>query len=94
MSFCDERHVCSVTPTMWQPSEGPHDMVRMYGTIGGRRVTIFIDDGASHNFLNYSLVKKLILTETQSDHEYTVGLANGYDKTVWNTVVLGVPLTM
>ena len=91
---CDKHHVCSVSPLMWQPTVGPHDMVRMYGTIGGRRVTVFVDDGASHNFLNYSLVKKLGLTETSSDHEYTVGLANGYDKTVWNTVVLGVSLSI
>ena len=79
---------------MWQPTVGPHDMVRMYGTIGGRRVTVFVDDGASHIFLNYSLVKKLGLTETSSNHKYTVGLASSYDKTVWNTVVLAISLSL
>ena len=82
MCHCDEHHVCSVSMSMWQPTVGPHDMVCMYGTIGGCRVTVFVDDGASHNFLNYSLAKKLGLTETSRDHEYTIGLANGYDKTV------------
>ncbi|MCO5567102.1 hypothetical protein L7F22_020787 [Adiantum nelumboides] len=81
---CDERHACSVTLVMWQPIVGLHETVRMYGIIGGHRVTVFIDDGANRNFLNYSLVKKLKLVETESDHEYTVGLANGYDKTIFH----------
>ena len=77
----DSTHACCVTQTMWQPSVGPHDLVCLYGTIGDHRVTIMIDDGATHNFLNYALVKRLRLPETKSDHKYTVSLANGHDKT-------------
>ena len=53
-----------------------------------------IDDGATHNFLNYGLVKKLKLTQSPSDHKYMVSLANGNDKHVWDTVIKSVPLTI
>ena len=68
-------------------------MVRIYGTICGHRVSLY-RQRASHNFLNYALVKKLWLTKIKSDHEYTIDLANGYDRMVWNIMVLGVPLVM
>ena len=58
----DVKHECQLTPSMWQPSFGPHDLVRMHGSIQGHRVRILIDDGALHNFLNYKLVKKIIAT--------------------------------
>ena len=79
-----------------QPSiGGSHDLVRLHGLLGDRRVSIMIDDGATHNFLNYALVKRLKLPQTKSDHhEYVVHLANGQDTTVWDTVVKGVNLRM
>ena len=92
VSHMSSTHECSVTQAMWQPSVGPHDLVRLYGSLGGRRVSIMIDDGATHNFLNYALVKRLKLPQTKSDHEYVVHLANGQDSTVWDTVVTGVNL--
>ena len=51
-----------------------------------------IDDGATHNFLNYALVKRLKLPQSKSDHEYVVHLANGQDSNVWDTVVKGAKL--
>ena len=73
---------------MWQLSVGPHNnLVRLYGQIGGHRVSIMIDDDATHNFLNYALVKRLKLPQNKSDHEYIVHLATGQDSHVWDTVV-------
>ena len=63
-------HSYNVTKAMWTPTFGPHDLVRMLGTINGRKVRIMIDDGATHNFLNYNLVKKLNIKETKSAHKY------------------------
>lgn len=60
--------------------------------IGGRRVSILVDDGATHNFLNYASVKRLKLPQSKSDHEYVVHLANGQDSNVWDTVVKDVEL--
>ena len=47
---------------------------------------------ATHNFLNYALVKRLKLPQSKSDHEYVVHLANGQDSNVWDTVVKGANL--
>ena len=94
VSHMSDTHECCVTQAMWQPSVGPHDLVRLYGKIGGRRVSIMIDDGATHNFLNYALVKRLKLPQSNSDHEYVVHLANGQDSHVWDTIVKGVKLKM
>ena len=44
-----------------------------------------IDDGATHNFLNYALVKKLKVPQTKSNH-----IANDQDNTIWDRVVKGV----
>ena len=81
-----------MTQAMWHPSVGPHDLVRLYGTIEGRTVSIMIDDKATHNFLNYALVKRLKLPQSKSDHEYVVHLANGQDSNVWDTIVKGAKL--
>ena len=64
---------CFITPSMWHQTFGPHELVRMQGTIKGHKVHILIDDGASHNFLNYTLVKELKLLQTPSTHSYKVG---------------------
>ena len=61
------------------PLIGPQDLVCLYGQIGDRKVSIMIDDNATHNFLNYALVKRLNLPQSKSDHEYVVHLATGQD---------------
>ena len=94
VSHYDATHSCCVTKSMFVPPFGPHDLVCMHGTINGHKVNVMIDDSATHNFLNYSLVKRLKLTQTASEHKYVVSLANGYDQSVWDTVVLGVPLSL
>ena len=88
----EEQHECCVSALMWQPTFGPHELHRMHGTINGQRVCILVDDGATHNFLNYKLIKKLKLTEVPSAHKYVVEQMTGNDKEVWNTVVQGVEL--
>ena len=64
VSHMDVEYDCSLTPSMWQPTFGPHELVRMHGYIKGHKVHIMVDDGASHNFLNYKLVKKLKLLQS------------------------------
>ena len=90
----DATHACCVTSSMWMPAFGPYDLVRMHGFINGHKVWIMVDDGATHNFLNYKLVKKLKLPQTPSEHKYMVSLVNGHDKTVWDTVVKDVALSI
>ena len=53
---------------------------------------ILIDDGASHNFLNYKLVKKLKLQQTKSTHVYKVDMKSAHDSKVWDTFVSNVAL--
>ena len=66
VSHMSDTHECCVTQAMWQSSVGPHNLVRLYGKIGGRRVSIMIDDGATtHNFLNYALVKRIKVAAEQ-----------------------------
>ena len=79
---------------MWLPHFGPHDLVHMHGTINGCKFWDMVDDGATHKFLNYDLVKKLQLPQEASNNWYIVSLANGHDKNIWNTVVKDVPLTI
>ena len=57
----EAQHECCVLASMWQPTFGPHELHRMHGTINGQRVCILVDDGATYNFLNYKLIKKLKL---------------------------------
>ena len=85
-------HDCQLTTSPWQV--GPHELFRLHGTINGRRVRILVDDGATHNFLNYTLVKKLRLQQESSKHKYVVSLMNGNDCDVWDTIVKGVTLEM
>ena len=87
-----EMHECCLTASMWQETFGPHDLVRMHGSIYGHRVCILIDDGATHNFLNYKLVKKLKLAKTKSSHRYVVSTIKGDDHNVWDTQVQQVPV--
>ena len=58
VSHMDVDHNCSITPSMWQQTFGPHELVRMHGAIKGHKVLILKDDGASHNFLNYKFSVK------------------------------------
>ena len=88
----EAQHECCVTASMWQPTFGPHELHRMHGTINGQRVWILVDDGATHNFLNYKLIKKLQLKEVPSSHKYVVEQDDRHDKEVWDTVVHGVEL--
>ena len=59
---------------MWLPPFGLYDLVRMHGFINVHNILILMDDGATHNFLNYKLVKKLKLPQTPSEHTYMVPL--------------------
>ena len=38
----------------------------------------------THNFVNYTLMKKLFLPRDPSTHSYVVSLMNGSDKDVWD----------
>ena len=53
---------------------------------------MLIDDGSTHNFLNYKLIKKLQLPQVKSSHTHIVSLMNGEDKDLWDAKVKGVPL--
>ena len=82
-----EMHECFLTISMWQETFGPHDLVHMHGSIYGHKVRILIDDGATHNFLNCKLVKKLKLAETKSSHCYVVSTIKGDDHDMCDTRV-------
>lgn len=93
MSHTSDTHECYVTQAIWQQPSGPHDLVHLHRMIAwGCRVSILVDDGATHNFLNYAFVKRLKSPQSKSDHEYVVHLANGQDSNVWDTVVKDVKL--
>ena len=55
---------------------------------------MLVDDGSTHNFLNYKLVKKLCLPQDPSTHSYVVSLMNGSNKDVWDTEVRDVSLEL
>ena len=61
-------HECVLTPSPWENRVSPHDLFKIHGTIDGRRVRVLVDDGSTHNFLNYTLVKKLKLPQVKSTH--------------------------
>ena len=73
------KHECHLTSSMWQPTFGLNDLVRMHGSINEHKVRILIDDGALHNFLNYKLVKKLQLPKTKSNHVYKIEMITAHD---------------
>ena len=77
---------------MWQETFRTHHLVRLHGSIYGQKVRILIDDGATHNFLNYKLVKKLKLAKTKSSHHYVVSTIIGDDHDVWDTQAQQVPV--
>ena len=85
-------HECLLTQALWESHVGPHDLFCVHGTVNGRRVRVLVDDGSTHNFLNYTLVKKLGLPQARSSHTYMVSLMNGEDKDVWDTEVKDVAL--
>ena len=76
----------------WENRVSPHELFKVHGTVNKRRVCVLIDDGSTHNFLNYTLVKKLKLPQVKSSHTYIVSLMNGDDKDVWDMEVKGVSL--
>ena len=88
------KHECHLTSSMWQPTFGPHDLVRMHGSINGHKVLILIDNGALHNFLNYKLFMKLKLQQTKSNHVYKVEMIFAHDFEVWDTYVENVALVV
>ena len=79
---------------MWQPTFGPNELFRMYGTINGHKVCILVDDGATHNFLNYKLVKKMKLTLTPCSHKYIVEQMTRHDKGIWDIGGQGVEVNV
>ena len=78
-------HECHLTTLPWQV--GPHDLFCLHESVNGQQFWILVDDGATHNFLNYTLVKKLHLQRVPSKHQYVVSLMNGHDRDVWDTIV-------
>ena len=64
----------------------------MHGTVKSHRVRILINDGASHKFLNYKLVKKLKLPQSASHHGYKVEMIKDHSTEIWDTYVSQVPL--
>ena len=66
----------------------------MHGTILGHKARILVDNGATHNFLNYKLVKRLKLQQNPSTHRYMVSTIQGDNRTVWDTKVDRVFLSM
>lgn len=55
---------------------------------------MLVDDRSTHNFLNYTLVKRLCLPQDPSIHSYVVSLMNGSDKDMWDTEVRDVSLEL
>ncbi|KAL5844087.1 hypothetical protein ACOSQ4_010045 [Xanthoceras sorbifolium] len=49
--------------------------IRLQGRMKGKEVTVLVDDGSTHNFVEQSLVKKCGLTVT-NDHTFQVMVAN------------------
>lgn len=85
--YTAEMHECCLTASMWQETFGLHDLVCMHGFNYGHRVRIIVDDGATHNFLNYKIVKKLKLPEPKRSHRYVISTIQGDDHNVWETQV-------
>ena len=71
---------------------GSNYLLWFHGTIGGQCICVLVDDGSTHNFLKYTLIKKLGLPHVQSSHTYIMSLINGDDNNVWDKVVMTVKL--
>ncbi|MCO5607220.1 hypothetical protein L7F22_061413 [Adiantum nelumboides] len=71
-----------------------HDLLRFLGKINGHDVTVLLDNGSSHNFVDAKLVQKLHLPTRDNDHEYRVKMAHGEDIDVWNRMVPGLTLEL
>ena len=50
VSHTAELHECCLSASMWQETFGPHDLVRMHGSIYGHQVRILIGDGVTQFF--------------------------------------------
>lgn len=87
MLHTDKEHHYCLSTSMWKSSFGPHELVKMHGLVNGKRVRVMIDDSATHNFVNYALVKKLKLSQQPSAHQYVVSMMHGEDKKIWDTMV-------
>ena len=90
----DVKHECHLTSSMWQLTFVPHDLVHMHGSIDGHKVHVLIDGGALHNFLIYKLVKKLMLSQTKSNHVYKVEMITAHDSKVQDTYVANITLVV
>ena len=64
------------------------------GTIGGWRISILVNNGSTHNFLNYTKVKKLGLPQVPNSHTYILSLINRDDHNVWDKAIMGVQLEL
>lgn len=53
----DNTHMCCLSSAMWKSTFGPHELVKMHGFVDGKPARLMIDDPATHNFVNYALVK-------------------------------------
>ncbi|MCO5561529.1 hypothetical protein L7F22_015149 [Adiantum nelumboides] len=73
---------------------GKHDLLHFPGKINGHEVTVLLDNGSSHNFVDAKLVQKLSLRTRDSDHEYRVKMARGVDTDVWNRMVPDLSLEL
>ncbi|MCO5567194.1 hypothetical protein L7F22_020882 [Adiantum nelumboides] len=71
-----------------------HDLLRFPEKINGHDVTVLLDNGNSHNFVDAKLVQKLHLPTRDSDHEYRVKMARGEDIDVWNRMVPSLTLEL
>ncbi|MCO5555603.1 hypothetical protein L7F22_009148 [Adiantum nelumboides] len=66
----------------------------LFSEINGHDVTVLLDIGSSHNFVDAKLVQKLNLQKQASDHEYCVKMAQGEDTDVWNQMVQHLELEL
>ena len=63
----------------------------MHGSIYGHQIRILIDNGATQNFLNFEVVKKLKLLETKNTHYHVAFTIQGDDHITWDTQIF-IPL--
>ena len=61
-----------------------HDLLRFLGKINGHDVTVLLDNGSAHNFVDAKLVQMLGLPTCSCDHEYRVRMVRDEDTDVSN----------